>query len=75
VNLESLIQTRGYAAVFLGGGLEGETAACLGGVAAHRYLLDYSRVGLCGLVLRRSALFPARGAFERECFGRKDQKV
>lgn len=41
MDLEKLIQTYGVVAVFLGAAVEGETAAFLGGVFAHRHLLHY----------------------------------
>lgn len=44
--LEKLIGDYGVFAVFLGAGIEGETAAFLGGIAAHRHLIAYWQVAL-----------------------------
>ncbi len=44
--LERLIGEYGVLAVFIGAGVEGETAAFLGGVLAHRQLVPYWQVAL-----------------------------
>ncbi|MEK1901219.1 MAG: DedA family protein, partial [Rhizobium sp.] len=41
MNIELLIENYGLPAIFLGTAFEGETAAFLGGVIAHRDLLTY----------------------------------
>ncbi|MCX8999892.1 DedA family protein [Rhizobiaceae bacterium BDR2-2] len=44
--LEGLIGNYGAVAVFIGAAVEGETAAFLGGVLAHRHLMAYWQVAL-----------------------------
>nr|WP_223217393.1 DedA family protein [Rhizobium cauense] len=44
--LEEMIGTYGVLAVFFGAAIEGETAAFLGGVLAHRQLIPYWQVAL-----------------------------
>ncbi|KQV81819.1 DedA family protein [Rhizobium sp. Root1220] len=46
MSLELLIENYGLIAIFLGTAIEGETAAFLGGVAAHRHLLSYLTASL-----------------------------
>lgn len=46
MSLEALISQYGPAAVFAGAGLEGEAAAFLSGVLAHRHLMAYWQVAL-----------------------------
>ncbi|QFY63831.1 DedA family protein (plasmid) [Rhizobium grahamii] len=44
--LEDYIARYGVAAVFVGAGIEGETAAFLGGILAHRHLLPYWQIAI-----------------------------
>lgn len=44
--LEDYIARYGVAAVFVGAGIEGETAAFLGGILAHRHLIPYWQVAV-----------------------------
>jgi membrane protein DedA with SNARE-associated domain len=46
MSLQQLMTDYGPLAVFLGAGFEGETAAFLGGVFAHRHLMAYWQVAL-----------------------------
>ncbi len=46
MSIEVLIERYGALAVFLGAGIEGETAVILGGVLAHRALLSFWSVAL-----------------------------
>lgn len=60
VTIEALITQYGALAVFAGAALEGETAAFLGGVVAHRHLLPYWQAALAaalGSLLADQALF------------------
>lgn len=50
MHLESLIESYGLLAILLGTAFEGETAAFLGGVAAHRHLLTYASASLAAAI-------------------------
>lgn len=50
MQLESLIENYGLLAVLFGTAFEGETAAFLGGVAAHRHLLGYAAASITASV-------------------------